>query len=184
MKPISLLMQEHRIIEKVIALFKKELQYIEKTNKIHPAFIEISVDFMQTYTDKCHHGKEEGIFFKALQKKKIADVHKGVVVQLIKEHKFARLKVKQLVEANERYFNKDRQAIRDIIDILNALVKFYPMHIDKEDKQFFFPFINYFTEEEQNNMLNEFLNYDRLLIHEKYFDIVNKMNKLLQKSFV
>ena len=48
---------------------------------------------------------------------------------------------------------------------LNKLVEFYPEHIAKEDKNFF---IAYFTSKEMDDMLNEFWEFDKKLIHEKY----------------
>lgn len=180
MKPISLLMEEHRIIEKVIALFKKELDIIAKTKKIHPSFIETSIDFMKTYADKCHHGKEEGILFRELAGKNIASVHRKVVSELIIEHDFARKKIKELADAKERYDNGQRSAVKDIVDTLSTIVKFYPGHIAKEDRQFFIPFLNYFTLDEQANMLGEFFEFDRTLIHEKYNQLIKDMSKQLK----
>ena len=51
---------------------------------------------------------------------------------------------------------------------LEDLVAFYPRHIEKEDKHFFFPILNYFSAEEQDGMLREFYEFDRRMIHEKY----------------
>jgi hemerythrin-like domain-containing protein len=56
--PVGYLMIEHRLIEKMIALLEKELGNIRKTKKAKPKFIDTAVDFIKTYADKCHHGKE------------------------------------------------------------------------------------------------------------------------------
>ena len=36
---------------------------------VDPVFIDTAVDFIHTYADRCHHGKEEDILFKALAAK-------------------------------------------------------------------------------------------------------------------
>jgi hemerythrin-like domain-containing protein len=45
MKPIGLLMREHRLIERLVKLIDKELNNSKKTNKINSDFIQTSVDF-------------------------------------------------------------------------------------------------------------------------------------------
>lgn len=57
---------------------------------------------------------------------------------------------------------------------LGELVKFYPSHIEKEDKHFFIPCMGYFTPKEKDDMLQEFWTFDRNLIHEKYKQMVEK----------
>jgi hemerythrin-like domain-containing protein len=51
-------------------------------------------------------------------------------------------------------------------------VDFYPKHIEKEDKVFFPASRAYFSEEEDQTMLAEFWEFDRLMIHEKYQSVV------------
>jgi hypothetical protein len=59
------------------------------------------------------------------------------------------------------------------------LVEFYPRHIEKEDKHFFIPCMDYFTEAEKEAMLKEEWEFDRSLIHEKYRNIVISAEKIL-----
>jgi hypothetical protein len=49
---------------------------------------------------------------------------------------------------------------------LNDLAEFYPKHIEKENKKFFYPVMEYLTPQEQEIMLQEFYDFDRKLIHE------------------
>ena len=48
---------------------------------------------------------------------------------------------------------------------VEKLVKFYPMHIEKEDKHFFISVMNYFSAKEQSAMLEQFWVFDRNMIH-------------------
>lgn len=63
------LMIEHRLIEKMIAVIKDTLKQVESTKKIDPLFVDKAVDFIQTYADRTHHGKEEDILFRDLGEK-------------------------------------------------------------------------------------------------------------------
>jgi len=93
--------------------------------------------------------------------------------ELFEEHIFGRETTQALVEANTRYRNGEESAISDIAANLQALTKFYPKHIEKEDKVFFPSSRHYFTDEEEQAMLSEFWEFDRNMIHEKYKSMVN-----------
>jgi hemerythrin-like domain-containing protein len=43
---------------------------IKNENRVKLLFIDTAVDFIRTYADRCHHGKEEDILFRNLAKKK------------------------------------------------------------------------------------------------------------------
>ena len=70
MLPISPLMIEHRVIERMIRITRLKLEEFRRTNEPNEAFIEALVDFIRTYADQNHHGKEEDILFRDLKKKK------------------------------------------------------------------------------------------------------------------
>jgi len=172
MKPRGPLMIEHRLIEKMFELVRKEIRQIEEQKKADPIFIDITVDFIRMYADRTHHGKEEDILFRDLEKKNIAELDKKIMQELIDEHKYGRKTVKELVEAKEKYIQGQTGALEVILDKLDALVNFYPEHIEKEDKVFFPATEEYFSQEEQDAMLEEFWEFDKEMIHEKYRSLV------------
>ena len=171
MKPIGPLMWEHRLIEKMLAVAGREEQKIREHRKVDPVFIDTVVDFIRTYADRTHHGKEEDILFRDLAKKKMSPEHARIVDELVAEHKYARKTVRRLVEAKNGYL-QGKQTLREIAECLAELAAFYPRHIEKEDRHFFFPILDYFSAEEQDRMLQEFWEFDRQMIHEKYRKVV------------
>jgi len=181
-KPIGPLMIEHRLIERMIAIVKEELDDIEEGKKADPVFVDLYVDFARTYADRCHHGKEEDILFRDLAKKKLSPEHKKTMGELVEEHIYARKTVGELVAAKDRYVQGNRDALKDVAAKLKALAEFYPKHIEKEDKHFFFPILDYFTKQEQDAMLQEFWEFDRKLIHEKYQKLVEKLESTKKKQ--
>nr|MDO8100650.1 hemerythrin domain-containing protein [Candidatus Njordarchaeota archaeon] len=172
MKPIGPLMIEHRLIERMIVIAGEELDEIRVGKKADPVFIDTYVDFAKTYADRCHHGKEEDILFRDLGKKRLSPEHRKTMNELVQEHVYARKTVGELVAAKDRFVRGDKDALRDVAVKLGALAEFYPKHIEKEDKHFFFPILDYFTKQEQDAMLQEFWEFDRRLIHEKYQKVV------------
>jgi hemerythrin-like domain-containing protein len=162
------LMVEHRLIERMLSVVKGVLAKIESKHKVDPVFVDIAVDFIRVYADRTHHGKEEDILFRELNNKQLTTEDRRVMQELIEEHLFGRQTTKALVAANTRYRNGDETALTDIAANLQTLTDFYPRHIEKEDKVFFPSSRTYFTDEEDQAMLEEFWEFDRKMIHEKY----------------
>jgi len=179
MKPIGPLMIEHRLIERMVRLLDRQLKEATETLQVNTNLIDKGVDFFRMYADKTHHGKEEDILFRELSSKRLSDEDKKMMELLIQEHIFARQSVGRLSDANHHYIAGDRQALEQIIYELGQLVKFYPVHIEKEDKHFFIPVMEYFSQAEQQNMLEEFWEFDRTMIHEKYKRTVEETEKMM-----
>jgi hemerythrin-like domain-containing protein len=171
-------MNEHRTIERMINPIKKEIAKISNASKVNTELIDITVDFIRTYADHCHHGKEEGILFRELSKKSLSENHAATMKELIQEHVYARTITHNLEKAKEDYINGNSDALNDVHKFLNDLAEFYPKHIEKEDKTFFPPSMEYFTPQEQENMLKAFWDFDRKLIHQKYKKVADEMERL------
>lgn len=168
-------MIEHRLIERMIGLIKSTLGHLEPAGKIDPAFVAAAVDFIRFYADRTHHGKEEDILFRDLQRKNLSSADRQVMNELIEEHVFGRRTTRDLADANTRYRRGDSTALAVIADKLLILTEFYPKHIEKEDKVFFPASRAYFTDEEDRAMLAEFWEFDRKMIHEKYRAVVGSL---------
>jgi hemerythrin-like domain-containing protein len=178
MKPIGPLMWEHRLIEKMLASMMRHVDQIEKSKKVNPLIIDIAVDFIRTYADRTHHGKEEEILFRDLAKKDLTPELKKIMLELLDEHVWGRKTTAALVEAKMKYLEGSRDELPRLIDLTRQLGNFYPRHIEKEDKHFFYPCQEYFDKDEQNKMLAEFWEFDRKMIHEKYNKVFDEYSAL------
>jgi hemerythrin-like domain-containing protein/rubredoxin len=167
MLPIALLMIEHRQIERMIPLLHDEARRARVGN-IDVDRIDALVDFIRTYADKCHHGKEEDILFEALRDKPMTKEGRAVMERLIKDHETSRAKVRTVMEATRRYRQSDAGSLNDIANGLENLADIYPQHIAIEDKDFFIPSMTLFSKEERSRMMAQFQNFDRNLIHQLY----------------
>jgi len=173
--PAGPLMKEHRTIDAMIVLFKKEEENLETNLDLDTFFITQAADFIKTYVDQCHHGKEENILFRELSKKEISKEHFEIMSQLIEEHKYGRKLLSELMESADRYEKKDIKAKREVLNCLKALTELYSRHIEKEDKVFFPASRGYLTEEEEQEMLEKFREFDSRMIHEKYKAAVKQL---------
>lgn len=101
--PVGPLMAEHRIIEKLMPPIRQAVEGGRRDGRIDLRFVDLVLDFIRTYADRCHHGKEEDILFKALEWKPLAAEHRATLNELIEEHKMGRQRVRELREAAEAY---------------------------------------------------------------------------------
>jgi len=168
MLPIGPLMIEHRLIERMIELARREADRVADGGAADARFAAEMVDFMRTYADRTHHGKEEDILFRDLKKRELSREDQGLMDELEGEHVRARALVGSL-EAAGRAADSDPNADGgDIVAALREIVALYPQHIEKEDKRFFPASMEYFSDDEKDAMLEEFREFDRGMIHERY----------------
>ncbi|NLJ48675.1 MAG: cation-binding protein [Candidatus Atribacteria bacterium] len=176
------LMIEHRLIEKMINIINKIINQAESTHSIDIRTVDVIVDFIQTYADKTHHGKEEDILFKDLSEKRMTDQDDRLMKELIEEHVFGRRIVGELVDSKKEYLNGDMATQKVMLEKLKTLVNFYPVHIKKEDDVFFPASMKYLTNQEQEMMLNKFWDFDRTMIHLKYQSVVSELIRVFSKD--
>jgi hemerythrin-like domain-containing protein len=124
------LMVEHRLIARMLSVIKDALVQIESSHRVDPVFVDTAVDFIRIYADRTHHGKEEEILFRDLDKRPLSAEDRRVMNELIEDHVFGRKITKALVDANSRYRNGDEIALAEIAEKLQTLVEFYPKHIE------------------------------------------------------
>jgi hemerythrin-like domain-containing protein len=175
--PVVPLMAEHRLIERMVAVLRQKTTEAESSGVPDVRFIDVAVDFIRTYTDRLHHGKEESILFRDLAAKPLSDEHRRVMDELVAEHDFARQTTTRLVEAKRHYVDGETTALTEIIDCCFTFADFYPKHIEKEDHGFFQPVMRLFTPEEQGRMLVEENEFDRRFAHTHYGAVIDEWAK-------
>jgi len=149
MKPVGPLMWEHRLIEKMLVSMMTQIDTIEKSSKVNPLVIDVAVDFIRMYADRTHHGKEEEILFRDLAKKNLTTELTKIMQELLDEHVWGRKMTASLVAAKDKYLQHgDEDNLTEIIRLARVLGNFYPKHIEKEDKHFFYPCQEYFSNDE------------------------------------
>jgi hemerythrin-like domain-containing protein len=177
MEPIGVLMREHRLIERMLRVIEIERNELKKSRKIDSNLLQAVIDFFRIYADKNHHGKEEDILFRALDKKKLNFDHRRLMFQLIEDHKTGRNIINGLDNVQKKFLANNAKACSEIVTLLSRLLTLYPKHIEIEDKHFFYPAMTYFTEEERNQMLDEFSDFDTTIDHEKYQRMVEEFER-------
>ena len=175
-KPRGCLMIEHRLIERAIAFMKVERERLIAGGDLDPVTIDTLVDFIKTYADRCHHGKEEDILFKDLANRELSEEERTLMDELVEEHQRGRRLTSTLVEAKNAVVAGDRSKLSEVLSTMGELIEFYPKHIEKEDKRFFPDTERHYTTEELDRMIESFYTFDMRMIHNKYHDVVESLS--------
>ncbi|MDD5347719.1 MAG: hemerythrin domain-containing protein [Candidatus Omnitrophica bacterium] len=176
MLPVGVLMVEHRVIERMIKLWENELNRINATGKANSSFLGQAVDFMRTYADHFHHGKEENMLFALLRQKPLTGGLASMLDGLAEEHTVSRRTVAALAAANRDYAAGAEDALAAIRESISAIIRLYPAHIRKEDKQFFLPVMEFLTDMEKEKMLADFRAFEPST-HDTYKSMVFVMEQ-------
>ena len=57
--PVELLEAEHRVIQKMVAAMSVLAERLDGGEDLDVSLLENIVEFLRTFADRCHHGKEE-----------------------------------------------------------------------------------------------------------------------------
>jgi hemerythrin-like domain-containing protein len=174
-------MIEHRLIERMIALLKKEADRIDLEKNIDNEFLDTAIDFILTYADRLHHGKEEDVLFHQLSLKDLSREHRQIMEELIEDHRQGRKAVHALAEAKAQVLAGNPEMLPEVLRQIRSLVDLYPPHVEKEDRHFFLPCMEYFSTEEKNAMLGQEHEFDKNIIHQHYKDKVVKAEERYNK---
>lgn len=170
-------MVEHRLTDRMLDLIRREILTLRNgSGGVDIGFAGQVVDFFRTYVDLCHHGKEEDILFKALAGKEMSSAHRDIMDELIEEHRTARSVITGLDQARSLHSGGDDKA-SEIAGIYEEIMELYPPHIEKEDKHFFFPCLEYLSDDEQDRMLAEMRDFDAKLFHHTYVALIERLEK-------
>ena len=159
--------------DRMMEAMRREIDHMAHVEEADSDFVKIAIDFLRTYADRCHQGKEEDILFRELRKKTLSQEHASMIADLEEDHRLERETTEELAKARERYLKGEKEALSAMADSMRFLTELYARHIEKEDKHFFFPVMGYFTDGEKQAMLEKGVELDSKLIHEKYKGIVN-----------
>ena len=66
MKSVDLMIEEHRLIERMLRVLEDSAGILERGRTVPPGMLAGMIEFVQVYADAGHHAKEEDIFFPAL----------------------------------------------------------------------------------------------------------------------
>lgn len=173
-KATEALKHDHRVIEKVLAALERLMESsvgasLETWRK--------AIDFIRNFADKCHHLKEEKIFFPALEERGIPR-EGGPIGMMLTEHEEGRRYVRMMADALLFAEEEPGPAKTTLIENARAYLRLLRDHIRKEDEILFVLADEALTLEEQKDLLRAFEEHEAREIgpgiHEKYVQIAKE----------
>jgi hemerythrin-like domain-containing protein len=183
-KPTKILEEEHHFIQKVVGAMAVLAETLEAGKEVEVKTLHEIVDFMRTFADKCHHGKEETHLFPALEKKGVP--MRGCPLGiLIAEHEKGRSLVSELAKAAEAHTTEIPLARESLVKSLRALTDLYPNHIWKEEYLAFPMADKILSAEEQDDLYEKFELVEKeigLDVHQRFEQFAERLERRAQKS--
>lgn len=174
MKASEDLRKEHELILVALDVLEKIAEQINKNETLETKELQDIVDFVIEFADKCHHGKEEGLYFPTLEKVGIPREN-GPVGMMLYEHELGRNYIRRMKESgsdgNEN-FEEFAQAAEGYTELMKN-------HIYKENNILFMMGDNHIPEATQKELLEKFDEHESSVIgngrHEELHNTLEKM---------
>jgi hemerythrin-like domain-containing protein len=176
------LKNEHRVILRMIKILLVASDKLEEGEAVSPDVFKKAVEFIRVFADRCHHGKEEGELFPALERKGILK-HRGPIAVMLMEHEQGRLFVKGLSEAVEKYEKGDEATKNAIVENARGYADLLDQHIYKEDNILYPMGDKLLSEADNRELLEKFERIEKDIIgkgkHEYYLQMIADLEKEL-----
>lgn len=133
--PTQILVEEHTLILQALDALEQKLAQVENGAPADRAYFEKAVEFIRTFADRCHHGKEEDLLFKTMVDRGFPR-EVGPIAVMLHEHEVGRAFVRGMAEAAASAAT-DPAAARRIIENGRGYIQLLRAHIDKENSILF-----------------------------------------------
>ncbi len=181
MKPTEILKEEHKVIKIMLKVLDKICDKLDKNQTVNIEHLEKIVDFIRTFADKCHHGKEEDLLFVSMEEAGIPK-EGGPIGVMLEEHEIGRSYVRGMADAISKYKTGDKKFSSEIIKNAKGYIDLLTQHIDKEDNILYVMADMHLSDKEQKRLIKEFEKIEEEKIgkgvHEKYHHLVEELEKI------
>ncbi len=178
MQPTDILTTEHRLIEQVLNCLEKIARQADANKKLDKQSAREAIDFCRSFTEGCHHVKEEAQLFPVMEANGFAGGCSPVAV-MQREHELGRLYVQGMEAVVEAAAAGDPEALKWFVQHVQSYVKLLREHMHKEDTCLF-PSANHrLNENDQRQILIGFEKVEAEQVgqgtHEKYLNLANRL---------
>jgi hemerythrin-like domain-containing protein len=139
MSSIDVLMNEHRLIERVLDAVEAAARHLERGGTVRAGFFEEAVGFLAGFADGCHHHKEEDVLFPAMVRAGLSE-DEGPIAVMLHEHEQGRAFIRAIREGAAGLTANRPGAAASLAANARGYVALLRDHITKED-QVLFPMV-------------------------------------------
>ncbi len=174
------LMDEHRIIERMLAVLRRAAAKVEAGEQVDPSVFERAISFIRNFADGYHHAKEERALFTTMAAHGIPQ-QQGPIGVMLAEHEEGRAHVRGMAEALDKYAKGDKSAglvlarhARGYADLLSA-------HIYKEDNILYPMGERVMPESAQKTLVEDYRRLEAQVLsdeeRQRYINMVSELEK-------
>jgi hemerythrin-like domain-containing protein len=176
----EILVEEHSVIERVLMAMQRAAARVTEGTGVRPAFFINAALFIKNFADGCHHKKEEGVLFMAMNAAGVPN-QGGPIGVMLNEHEQERLFTLEMRDAAERWKKGDQSARMAVAQNALGYVALLRQHIYK-DNNILFPMADLVMPPKQQEKVAE--DFERIEqeetgagIHEKYLALAEVLEK-------
>jgi len=180
MKATEILMSEHRVIERVIHALEAAAIRLDEGSEVRPGFFLEAAEFIQGFADGCHHRKEEGVLFKAMEASGVPAEH-GPIGVMLYEHEQGRSFTRAMRGAAQKLESGESAAKQAVVENAFGYAALLRQHILKEDNILFPMADNSIPLNRQPQVAQDFETVEHEEtgegVHEKYLALAEKLEQ-------
>lgn len=178
MQATKQLKEEHKAVKQALKILDKICKKLSKGEKVDPKHLDNLLDFLRTFVDKCHHGKEEGVLFPAMEKAGVPN-EDGPIGMMLIEHDMGRGFIRGMAEGIEKYGKGEVKAAKEIVKNTRDYTVLLNDHIDKEDNILYMIADMHLPPDDQKDLLKEFDKIEEEKVgegkHEQFHKMLNEL---------
>lgn len=176
------LKEEHEVIERILRILNVACDKLERGEDVSPEIFKKAIDFIRTFADRCHGGKEEDCLFPMVEARGVPR-QGGPTGVMLMEHDQGRGFVRGFAEAVEKYEKGDKSAKEAIIQNARGYSSLLSQHIPKENDILYPLADKMLGPAQQKELLEKFekIENERIGVgkHHEYLHLVMELEKEL-----
>jgi hemerythrin-like domain-containing protein len=151
----SVLRHEHDAILRMLDVAEELADRLRRDEQVAPETLGEVNEFFQLFADRCHHAKEEEVFFPLLEQKGIPRAG-GPIGVMVAEHEQGRALIREMVESADAYSRGERAAGRRWAEAARQYSDLLSQHILKENNVLFGMAERVLSPAEQSSLAGDF----------------------------
>ncbi|HEY3417223.1 MAG TPA: hemerythrin domain-containing protein [Armatimonadota bacterium] len=179
------LRDEHEGIKTVLSVLETLADEMQQGRQVNLDHLEQIIDFLRTFADRCHHGKEEALLFPALRDAGIP-VEGGPIGAMLHDHDEGRGYIRGMVDALQR-LHAGEDARKEFAQNALSYVSLLRAHIQKENMVLFPMAEQRLSEGDHERLAHDFDKVEEEQIgpgvHERFHEMIHTLSeKYLKKA--
>ena len=185
MQATQILMDEHRIIERVLSALQVAAESVSQGEEMRPAFFVNAALFIKNFANGCHHRKEEGVLFVAMNESGIP-AQGGPIGVMLAEYEQGRLSTREMKDSAQKWEAGDLSARAAVVQNALGYVALLRQHIYKENNILFPMADRVIPPERQGKIADDFEHIEHEEtgegVHKKYLALAEVLEIESQKQ--